>query len=168
MGHPLGQLSTGKTLLSSIFFLEFFLAAKVFFTGRIRSLHFVRLIRAASCEAIRSVTHQVLARYGQLGLFAFFLNAVFVFSSFLPSRPTRFSESRKHSVPSRVHLVFKIHGSGAAGAGPVQPLLDSRHGRIASKFISTAFSLLERESGRIQSVPRALRQPLSLACARSP
>src|SRR5208283_6202326 len=104
-----------------------------------------------------------------LASFAFFLNAVFVFSSLFPSRPTRFTESRKRSVPGRVHSVLKIDGSWAARAGPVQHLVDSRHGRIASKFISTAFSfLLERESGRIQSVLAGFTPTPARACARSP
>src|SRR5208283_620462 len=100
---------------------------------------------------------------------AFSLNAAF---SFLPSfapRPTRFSESRKRSVPGRVHSVLKIDGSWAGRADPVQHLVDSRHGRIASKFISTAFSfLLERESGRIQSVLAGFTPTPARACARSP
>jgi len=42
-------------------------------------------------------------------------------------------------VPSRVHSVCKNGGAWAARAGPVQPLFDSRRGRIASQSISTAF-----------------------------
>jgi hypothetical protein len=42
--HPLGRVSTGKTLLSSIFFIESSWAAKILSTGRIRSLHFGRMI----------------------------------------------------------------------------------------------------------------------------
>jgi hypothetical protein len=77
-------VSTDKTLLPSIFFIEFFLAAKLFFTGCIRSLHFVRVIPFASREAIRSVTHQVLAPDRRLFLF-FSLKAVFLFPSFGPA-----------------------------------------------------------------------------------
>jgi hypothetical protein len=57
-------MSTDKTILSPISFLiEFFLALKVLFTGHIRSLHFALVIPGfASNEAIRSVTHQVLAQ----------------------------------------------------------------------------------------------------------
>jgi hypothetical protein len=43
--------------------LSFFVAASFFFTGRIQSLHFGRLIPVCFVgEAIRSVTHQAPAR----------------------------------------------------------------------------------------------------------
>ena len=83
-------------------------------------------------------------------------------------RPTRFSESRKQSVPGRVHSVFKIRGSGAAPAAPVQPLVDSRRGRIASKFIFTAFFLCwsgragaSNQSGGLEANPFNGLPPLS-------
>jgi hypothetical protein len=41
-----------------------------------------------------------------LAFLAFFLNAVFVFSSLFALRPTRFAESRKRPVPGRVHSIY--------------------------------------------------------------
>lgn len=48
------------------------------------------------------------------------------------ARPTRDGESRKPSVPVRVHSSAKSSGSADTGVG-VQPVCDSRHGRIACK-----------------------------------
>ena len=55
------------------------------------------------------------------------------------------------------------------GAG-VQPVFDSRHGRIACKTSLPAVPLRCKvtECGRLQSVPRAQSQPLSLADGRAP
>jgi hypothetical protein len=49
----------------------------------------------------------------------------------------------------------------------VQPLCDSRHGRIAFKAFSLSLISIT-ESRRLQSVPRAQCQPLSLAGGGSP
>src|SRR5580658_10042559 len=143
------------------------LGRKVFFTGCIRSLHFARVIRSASRRS-DPFSHPSGSSARSGGSALLFLKSR-LSPLFRPLRPTRFSESRKRSVPGRVHAIYKIGGSWAARGGPVQPLVDSRHGRIASKVISPAFGVAgERESGRIQSNQRALGQPLALACPRSP
>jgi hypothetical protein len=54
--------------------------------------------------------------------------------------------------------------------GPDQSNLLLTHDTVESPLNSSPqpSSLLERENGRIQSNQRALRQPLALACLRSP
>jgi hypothetical protein len=62
-GRPLGRVSTDKTLLPSIFLIEFFLGRP----SLLSRLHPIPSFRSRDSgplpgEAIRSVTHQVLAR----------------------------------------------------------------------------------------------------------
>ena len=89
-----------------------------------------------------------------------------------PARPTRFGESRKRSVPVRVHSVSKSFGFvGSRHQAPGgQPVFDSRHGRIACKVFPRSVSLHYKvvECGRLQSVPRAQSQPVQLADGRAP
>jgi hypothetical protein len=69
-------VSTDKTLLPSIFFIESFLAAKIFSTGRIRSLHFVRMIPGRfPSAAIRSATLRLLRLLLQTAVVASALQA---------------------------------------------------------------------------------------------
>jgi hypothetical protein len=80
VGHPLGQVSTDKTLPSSIFFIESFLGCKTL----LYRPHSIPSFRSRDSvplpgEAIRSVTHQVLAPDRRL--FCLFLKAVFLFPS---------------------------------------------------------------------------------------
>jgi len=62
---------------------------------------------------------------------------------------------------------FFFFGYTGLRAG-VQPICDSRCGRIALKPSSQSLLVLKSEGRRLQSVPRALHQPLSLAGGGSP
>ena len=135
-----------KRCCSQFSLLSLSWAAQVFFTGHIRSLHFVRVIRPASRRS-DPFSHPSGSSARAAAFPVFSLKAVFLFPFFFVSlRPTRCSESRKRSVPGRVHSVFKNSGSWAARASPVQHLVDSRRGRIASKVIFQPF--LQCWSGR--------------------
>jgi hypothetical protein len=70
-------------------------------------------------KAIHSVTHLDLARDAE---------SLFI-KSFPALRPSRFSGTRKRSVPGRVHSVSQNVGSPELTSG-VQSVFDSRHGRI--------------------------------------
>ena len=56
-------------------------------------------------------------------------------SAFTCRDPSRFGGTRKRSVPLRVHSVLRVLvSSGVLSGGPdVQPVFDSRHGRITCK-----------------------------------
>ena len=67
--------------------------------------------------------------------------------------PTRLCESRKRSVPVRVHSVYQSSGSSAPAARRRrQPVIDSRHGRITCKTFSSSSTIAKGEHGRLQSV----------------
>jgi hypothetical protein len=61
-------------------------------------------------EAIRSVTHLVLAPDRRSLFFKGFPVFFFVFLAIDLVRPSRFSGTRKRSVPVRVHSVYKSFG----------------------------------------------------------
>ena len=151
-----------------------------------------RLIDSGSPRtAIRSVTHLVLAlgrvacshlrteRNQQVALAWFpparFLGHLFLmpaarFCQAARRAPTAAAAAaRKRSVPGRVHAVFKKSGSWAARAGPVQHLVDSRRGRIASKFIFHSQFLFAGAGERAHPIsPAGLTPTPALACPRSP
>jgi hypothetical protein len=132
-------VSTDKTPLSSIFFIEFFLDCQTLLY-RPHSIPSFRLLDSVSLpgEAIRSVTHQVLAPDRRL--FCLFLKSRLSFSPLWPRAQL--------GVPSpenvQCRAVFTQYARtvvpGPPPGGPVQHLVDSRRGRIASKFFSTAIS----------------------------
>jgi hypothetical protein len=157
-GHPLGQVSTGKKVSVPKFCLS---SGRLVPPGvrffRSYSNPSFRLVDsgAVSLEAVRSVTHLVLA----LGTGSLFLLLksfpVRGLSCEPPPRPTRNRGSRKHSVPVRVHSIYKELWFAGCGA---QPVCDSRHGRIAVKKSSTPSPLrCGGERGRLQSNQRARR-----------
>ena len=166
-------MSTGKTLLPSIFFIEFFLGRQTLlyrphsipsFRSRDSGPPPVRFSLGSDPFSHPSGSS---ARFGGS---SFFLKSRLSFSPLLDTRrPTRCSESRKRSVPSRVHSVFKNSGSWAARAGPVQHLVDSRRGRIASKLISTAIFVAGAGERAHPISPGGLAAThFALACPRSP
>src|SRR5258706_652290 len=85
-------------------------------------------------------------------------------------RPSRFSGTRKRSVPVRVHSVPKSFGfTSHACAWPASnPFLT--HGTVESpaKLLPLQITAKVTECDRLQSVLRAVRQPLSLAGGRAP
>src|SRR4051812_32249087 len=86
-------------------------------------------------------------------------------------RPSHFRGTRKHSVPGRVHSVRKSFGfiSASFFGLCVQPVFDSRHGRITCKtFSGSSLSLIQAECGLLQSDLRAQSQPLNMAAGRTP
>jgi hypothetical protein len=104
-----------------------------------------------------------------LAFFAFSLKAAF---SFLPSSPcAQLGFPSPENVQRRAVFIQFIRSVVSGPQGPDQSNLLLTHGTVESPLNSSrqpSLFLLERESGRIQSNQRALRQPLSLACARSP
>jgi len=76
---------------------------------------------SACDQAIRSVTHLVLAP----GAGSLFIKS---FPSF--RRPSRFSGTRKHSVPDHVHSVFKNCGSSECLQRPTRSWLVARSNRL--------------------------------------
>ena len=72
----------------------------------------------------------------------------FKLTSKASARPSRFCGTRKRSVPVRVHSVDKSCGFVGARcqAAAVQPVFDSRHGRIACK-LSLAVPLRSKFKG---------------------
>jgi hypothetical protein len=80
--------------------------------------------RAIACaEAIRSVTHLVLAPDRENSVFFIYKlpRLCFGLSCDQPERPSRFCGTRKRSVPVRVHSVGKSFGSSAPVARPPRP-----------------------------------------------
>lgn len=88
-----------------------------------------------------------------------------------PSAHPAFGGTRKPSVPGRVHSVPKSYGSQATSLLAVQPVSDSRHGRIACKvFLSCTvakFQLVRRAAASNQSQGLSAPTP-SLAGGCSP
>jgi hypothetical protein len=80
-----------------------------------------------------------------------------------PRAQSRFlPRSRKRSVPGRVHSIPKSSGSLVAppGASGVQPISDSRHGRITCKSFFT--QLLKSKTAATSNQPTGLLRPTPL------
>jgi len=160
-GRPLGLASTGKKAFvpNSCSNQVDSLPPRVGFYSTNSNLSFRLLIPdrfrcvTSPNEAIRSVTHLVLAHklpgsLSVLSLSLFFILKASESLSFLvflaidSARPSRYRGTRKRSVPVRVHSVDKSYGFVGARcqAAAVQPVFDSRHGRIACKTFLWQFT----------------------------
>ena len=161
-----------------LFFIGLTLLPEIRFARHYSNLSFRLLIpdrcrRFFISEAIRSVTHLVLApdREDFLSFLYKLPRLCLGLSCDQPVRPSRFCGTRKRSVPVRVHSVSKSSGFADASSKPPasNPLLT--HGTVespAKHFLKQFHCPLKEECGRLQSVLRALRQPLSLAGGRAP
>ena len=163
-GRPLGRVSTGKKAFvpNSFFHQANSRCSKIRFARQYSNLSFRLLISdtysMGHCciEAIRSVTHLVLARGAFLSSVSYLKASPS--SSFLRStlRPSRHCGTRKRSVPVRVHSVRKSSGfAGSCCQAPVSnPFLT--HGTVESPaklfFKHFHFGAKFRECGRLQSV----------------
>ena len=147
-------MSTDKTILPQLFnffFCRVDLSCQSLFKALLEP--FVSSSDFETPLALRSVTHQVLTQVKPWGLYSL--------------RPTRLGESRKHSVPGRVHSVFKNGGfdlfkKSSSNLGLTRGTVESL------KIYSLPALCFFMESSRIQSVLRALSQPFCLACGCSP
>ena len=148
--------------------MSFSRAAKLFFTGRIRSLHFVRVIRSASWRS-DPFSHPSGSSARSAALPFLSLKAVFLFP-LLDTRAQLGVPSPENVQCRAVFIQYaRIVAPGPQRAGPVQHLVDSRRGRIASKFISTAISACwSGRAGASNQSWRAYRHTLAPACPRSP
>ena len=168
-GHPLGHWSTEKTLSAPVF-IPVISAAQVHLQSRFNPAFSFLLIphpprRPLPGEAIRSVTHLVLAPWSQFFWTQFSdrkeragiapgpgsLRPGFLgHRSFTPAAPFLASRVRTGSAPKGGYPALQKTFSagpcsfsskefwfpGSLAASGVQPVLDSRHGRITCKILS--------------------------------
>jgi hypothetical protein len=142
-------LSTGKTIFFSIFFIEFFPGQKLFFTGRIRSRHFVRMIP----ERLRKRSDPFSHPSGSSALltaalvFAFLLYAVFS-SSFTPSRPrAQLGAPSPENIQCRAVFIQFIRSVALGPQGPAQSNLLLTHSTVESPLKSRSSALFFAEAG---------------------
>jgi hypothetical protein len=133
-GHPLGGVSTGKKVFVPNLFS---LLGLSFCCWRVRSVrHYsnpsFRLINSGARTAIRSVTHLVLARAWGILFFRQRLPHLWSFLSLAAPNPLWRVQKTFSSGPCSFSLPFR----GSRTAVRVQPVFDSRHGRITGKTFS--------------------------------
>ena len=149
-GHPLGHCVNRQNVFSSIFFIEFSWADKLFFTGRIRSRHFVRMIpdrfRRSDPFSHPSGSSALLTA---VPVFAFLLYAVF--SSSLPSRPrAQLGAPSPENFQCRAVFIQYFRSVALGPHGPAQSNLLLTHGTVESPLKSLSSALFFAEAGKRQ------------------